>query len=100
MLEETIYPVGFKAPPLLGHISAKVIYENANISLLSYDKAFVIAGLVVLNYRAKDLDAQTTVLCQNVEIFSCDKSQYLEKDFNSIKKRIIAPKFAMNLVYG
>lgn len=100
MLEDTVYPTGFKPPPLLGHISANVTYENANISLLSKDKAFVIAGLVVLKYKSKDLDAQTTVFCQNVEIFNCDKNEYLERDFGAIKKRIIVPKFGLDLIYG
>jgi hypothetical protein len=35
MLEVVTYPRGFKAPPLLGHISALVKYEKANICLMN-----------------------------------------------------------------
>lgn len=72
MLEEVVYPEGFKSPPLLGHISALVKYEQANISLMNKDSAFVIAGPVILHYLSKDMDAKTTVSCVGVEIFSCD----------------------------
>ncbi len=100
MLEQTVYPVGFVAPPLLGHISALVRYEKANIAVLNEDTTFVIAGPVILHYLAKEISAKTTVSCAGVEIFSCDKSQYLNFDLFEINKRLIVPKFRLNLVYG
>jgi hypothetical protein len=60
----------------------------------------VVAGPVILHYLSKDMDAKTTVSCVGIEIFNCDRHQYLNFDLSDINKRLIVPKFRCNLVYG